>query len=718
MPRIRLRLLFVRAILCGSAIALMPAIADAQTQAEAPKPPPSPPAPTATAPAMPENPFKNRLPAPGFEGGTAWINTAGPIELEQLRGKFVLLDFWTYCCINCMHILPELKKLEHAYANELVVIGVHSAKFDNEKDARNITEAVLRYEIEHPVVNDPDHAIWNAFGTRSWPSIALIDPEGQLVAVHSGEFTFEQIDPIFKRAVAYYKAKGTLDERPLRFDLESQKTQVTPLRFPGKILADAAGRRLFIADSNHNRIVVAGFDGKLIATIGGGAVGKHDGDFATATFNHPQGMALRGETLYVADTENHLLRKVDLAAKQVTTIAGLGVQSRNPWPGLDPTAFHTPAPARFVGKPKETGLNSPWDLWIHGADLFIAMAGPHQIWKMPLDESEIGPYAGNGREDIIDGPLLPPQPYEAGYSSFAQPSGLSSDGTWLYVADSEGSSIRAVPFDAKQAVRTVVGTAHFEEGRLFRFGDVDGDAVTARLQHALAVVHHEGRLYVADTYNNKIKVTDAKTGDTKTLSGTGKPGLVDDPPQFDEPAGLSLADGVLYVADTNNHAIRTIELKTGRVATLTIAGLAPPAKPVVRDVPVVAVSAKPAALTLMPQAGVVRVPVRIRLPSGWKINPLAPQRYQVDAAADKSGPVERTTLGTLIRLEKPAAEFEIPLAIGSATSGSATLDVAVTYYYCREGKEGVCKIGSAAWRVDLTLGNVEKPSGALEIDAE
>lgn len=501
----------------GAAPAAPPATDAPPKPAEPGKPP------EAAKPPLPENPFRHRIPAPELNGGTAWINTAGPIELEQLKGKFVLLDFWTYCCINCMHILPELKKLEHAYPNELVVIGVHSAKFDNEKDSKNITEAVLRNEIEHPVVNDSNMAIWRAFGTSSWPSIALIDPEGYLVAVHSGEFTFEQIDPLFKKALAYYKAKGSIDDRPVRFDLESAKAKDTPLRFPGKVLADAAGKRLFIADSNHNRIVIAGLDGKLLETIGTGAIGKEDGAFDKASLNHPQGMALLGETLYIADTENHLLRKVDLTKKVVTTIAGLGEQSRNPWPGLDRAAFHVPPPQRFVGKPKETGLNSPWDLWIDRKHLYIAMAGPHQIWSMPLDESEIGPYAGNGREDIIDGPLLPTQPYEEGYSSFAQPSGLSSNGTVLYVADSEGSSIRTVPLMGtdKQKVGTLVGTAHYEDGRLFRFGDAEGDAFTTKLQHPLAVVFHEGKVYIADTYNNKIKVADAVSGDTVNFVGTG-----------------------------------------------------------------------------------------------------------------------------------------------------------------------------------------------------
>jgi hypothetical protein len=226
----------------------------------------------------------------------------------------------------------------------------------------------------------------------------------------------------------------------------------------------------------------------------------------------------------VADTENHLLRRIDLKAKKVTTIAGTGEQGRNAWPGVDEFSSFAPLPERFVSTtPREFAINSPWALWIHGTDLYIAMAGPHQIWKMPLDQSEIGPWAGNGREDIVDGPPLPPRPDADGYASFAQPSGLASDGKWLYVADSEGSSIRAVPFDTKQNVKTIVGTAELEMGRLFEFGHRDGEAKDVLLQHPLGVAYHDGKLYVADTYNSAIKEIDLAKGTSKTIAGAFPP---------------------------------------------------------------------------------------------------------------------------------------------------------------------------------------------------
>lgn len=679
-----------------------------------------------------KHPFPGAIPAPSLDGGLEWINTSGPLDTKDLRGKFVLLDFWTYCCINCMHILPELKKLEEKYPNELVVIGVHSAKFETEKDAQNIRDAVQRYEIVHPVVNDANHALWDKFHVESWPSLRVIDPEGKIIAGHSGEISFEVLDAFMQQALPYYRNKKLLDLTPLRFDLEANKAKKTPLRYPGKVLADEAGGRLFIADSNHNRIVIAGLDGKLLDVIGSGAIGEKDGDFAKATFDHPQGMVLHGDDLYVADTENHMLRKVNLQSKKVETIAGTGVQALSGFPGLElqggiPGA---PLPKRWVGVPKKTALNSPWDLYIHDNSLYIAMAGPHQIWKMPLDESEIGPVAGNSSEDIVDGDQMAPVPRAEGYASFAQPSGLSSDGQVLFVADSEGSSIRAVPFDVKKPVTTIVGTSKLPFARLFLFGDRDGegfvkikggnrfrgeakDTSGVLLQHALGVVYYEGKLYVADTYNNKIKVIDPEKQTAQTIAGTGKPGTSDDPAEFDEPAGITAAAGKLYVADTNAHSIRVIDLQqNNKVSTFVIEGLEPPQteKAEVDQQPSFArakqVELEPA--QVKPADGKIQLDVSLKLPVGWKINPLAPQRYFVEIV-EKSGPVDRMAVNKLVKVEPPAKEVSIELPISEA-SGKETLKVSMEYYYCQESNAGLCKTGSVTWTVPLVLSEEAKES--------
>lgn len=644
------------------------------------------------------HPFPHRVPMPEFPETVEWLNSA-PLKLADLRGKLVLLDFWTYCCINCMHILPELKKLEQMYANQLVVIGVHSAKFDSEQITDNIAAAILRYDIEHPVFNDRGHQYWDTLGVRSWPTIVLIDPEGQAIWARAGEIEAKDVQPILDMAISHYRSLGKLDERPVKFPLLAYRSQRTALRFPGKILADGAGNRLFISDSNHHRIVIATLEGNLVEVIGSGRLGAADGSYEECSFNKPQGMALHEETLYVADTENHLIRKVDLRARRVTTVAGTGVQSRAPWPGLDALSPLSGLPDRWVGPPAKTALNSPWDVWVHDGALYIAMAGCHQIWKMPLDESEIGPYAGNAREDIVDGPLLPPRPYELGAASFAQPSGLTSDGTWLYVADSEGSSIRAVPFDPSQSVRTVVGTAHLPYGRLFAFGDRDGKPGEVLLQHCLAVVYHEGRLYVADTYNNKIKVVDAQTGETSTLAGTGEAGRTDDPPRFYEPAGLALARNTLYVADTNNHLIRTVDLATGKVATLTISGLQPPEyepppKPQLAD----AVHHELPTIQWKPVGDQVRMRVELELPDGWKLNPEAPVDVWLEAEGSQTGLLPAALGHRQITPAKSAFELTLP----ASAIGSGHIVLSMICYYC-ESEDGLCKAESVVWRVPFQL---------------
>ena len=497
-------------------------------------------------------PREGRIRAPELQGGLNWLNTAGPLHLRDLRGKIVILDFWTFCCINCIHTLPDLAKLEKKYANQLVVVGVHSAKFDNEKDSENIRKAILRYEISHPVVNDANMSIWNAYGVMSWPTLFLIDPEGYLVGKGSGEGLYDALDNSIAKLIQVSREKKTLIEKPPQFELARfQEKGSRPLFFPGKILADDPSRRLFIADSTHHRIVITDLDGRKIAIAGSGEPGRQDGPFDQAGFNDPQGMALSGDTLYVADRKNNLIRALNLKKQTVRTIAGTSEQGEN---------------RRFGGPALKTGLNSPWDLCLIGQRLFIAQAGFHQIWTLELEKDRLDPYAGNGFEKIRDGVL--------DEASFAQPSGLTANGDTLYVADSEVSAIRAISIKNGE-VKTIVGRG------LFDFGDEDGVGDQVRLQHALGVLFHEGKLYVADTYNGKIKVIDPENRSCMTFFGEpagwlGKRLLY-------EPGGLSQANGKLYVADTNNHRIQVVDLKTKAASTLVLQGVEPPKKAVLTN---------------------------------------------------------------------------------------------------------------------------------------
>lgn len=494
-----------------------------------------------------------RVRAPEFPKNKTWLNTDRPLSLQELRGRVVILDFWTYCCINCLHVLPELKYLEQKYKDSLTVIGVHSAKFDNEKEVENIRQAVLRYDIEHPVVVDSNFAIWREYAVRAWPTLMVIDPQGYVIGYVSGEGNRDVLDQLIDQLIRDHKEIGTINFKELSLTLEKQRKPLTqPLAFPGKVLASSAG--LFIADSGHHRIIVATTAGDVVHVIGTGQAGLKDGSFSEAQFFAPQGMALdiENQLLYVADSENHALRKIDLNRQVVETIAGTGEKSHQIRP--------------HKGSALETPLNSPWDLEKVGNSLFIAMAGPHQIWEMLLETGMIGTYAGTGAESCVNGKL--------NESAFAQPSGITTDGQELYIADSEISSIRAAGLGDKAQVRTVCGS-----GDLFGFGDVDGEGFDVRLQHCVGVEYAQDYVWIADTYNHKIKRVDPRTGMCETVLGDGTSAHEDGQgknTRFSEPSGLSAMDSQLYIADTNNHAVRCVDLSTLMVTTLKFSGLCAP----------------------------------------------------------------------------------------------------------------------------------------------
>ncbi|HXI54125.1 MAG TPA: thioredoxin-like domain-containing protein [Candidatus Saccharimonadales bacterium] len=605
-----------------------------------------------------EVPFEGSRPAPEFPPGIEWLNTEKPLTLAGLKGKLVLLDFWTYCCINCMHVIPDLKKLETKYPKELVVIGIHSAKFDNEKQTDNIRQAIQRYEIEHPVANDRDFAIWRLYGARSWPTLVLINPNGRVIGYHSGEGVFDLFDSVIAQSLAHFEAKKELDRSPLDFGHDGARAPTPILSFPGKIVGDEKTGRIFFSDSNHNRVLVATLDGQVLDVIGGPESGFKDGDYASARFFRPQGVCYDGtqEVLYVADTENHSLRRVELKQKKVATLAGIGRQARQ---------------HNVEGDGKFTALNSPWDLLQIGDSLFVAMAGSHQLWRYDLKTGQAKVHAGSARENIVDGPLKE--------AALAQPSGLATDGDKLYFADSEVSAVRMADLAPTGRVDTIVGKG------LFDFGDVDGAAASARLQHCLGVAWHDGALYVADTYNHKIKQIDLKTRQVVTFAGTGKPGLRDGDrrsAQLNEPSGLCYLKGRLLIADANNHLLRACDLKSGEMSTVVLKGYDQlerlrPSAPAGERLLIKSVRASPGSSTLTLQVG---------LPAGTKLNSLASSRY-------RAAPVD----AKVIRLGEASGEVGKPrISLPWVVSvGQTTLNLDLDLYYCSTANEGLCYYKSA-----------------------
>ena len=431
-----------------------------------------------------------------------------------------------------------MRKIERAYGDKVIVIGVHSPKFPAERQTANLREAVLRYRIEHPVVNDRDFATWQRFGGRAWPTLVFIDPQGRVVGRHEGELPFEQFDPLVRGMLNEFETRGLLNPTASSISIETLRQPARTLSFPGKVLATPD--RLFVADSNHHCILLAGLDGSIRQRFGSGRPGLSDGAHAEAAFQQPQGMALDGNRLYVADTENHALRTVDLATGQVRTIAGTGAQALR----------------AAAGPAGSTALSSPWDLVLRGRALYIAMAGLHQIWSLDLDAETVMPVAGTGREGLRNGP--------AEQAWFAQPSGLTLVDDHLFIADSEVSAVRDLDLKAN-LVTTIVGED------LFVFGDQDGEGEVVRLQHPMGIAAHDGMLYLADSYNHKIKRVDPRGRAVTTWLGSGQAGRADGigaAAAFREPGGVSAGPAGLYIADTNNHRIVVADWDRGDVRTL------------------------------------------------------------------------------------------------------------------------------------------------------
>ncbi len=616
--------------------------------------------PGSNAPDEPVESYAGTAPAIEFPAGLEWLNTATPLSLNQLKGKVVLLDFWTYGCINCIHIIPDLKRLEEEYPNELVVIGVHSAKFLNEAETANIRNVVLRYEVEHPVVNDRDFAVWRSWGANAWPTTVLIDPAGNVVGGHSGEGVYDVMQPIITSLVSEFDQKGVLDRTPLEFAREVDGRSDTVLSFPGKVFVAPATGTLYIADTGHHRIVAADpTTGDVLAVYGSGKAGYRDGAATEAMFSSPQGMALSPDEriLYVADTNNHAVRSIDLATGNVGTALGTG---RIGWPPVG-------------GRATEVAISSPWALEQKDGKLFIAMAGHHQIWEMDLAADIARPLVGNSRESTFNGPLA--------QAELAQPSGLAFDADGLlYFADSESSAIRSAQVDRSDGVTDVVVGS---DANLFDFGDVDGIGTAARLQHPLGLAFAaDGFMYVADTYNSKLKRIDLGRREITTFLG-GEQGWQDgDDARFYEPGGLAAAGSLLYVADTNNHVVRVVDLTAATTTTLVLKGIER-FQPAPDNADYQGEIVEVAAVSVAPGRGSVELAVT--LPPEHKVNEDAPSSAEFFVVGGIANFADANSISLT------GAKFPVTVPV-QWTAGEGTVTADLTVIYCREGAESLCFI--------------------------
>jgi thiol-disulfide isomerase/thioredoxin/sugar lactone lactonase YvrE len=473
--------------------------------------------------------LKGKVRAPEIDRpGLEWFNVEKPLSLKDLEGKVVLLDFWTFCCINCIHILPILAILEEAFPEEVVVIGIHSPKFEAEKDSENLRQAIARYGIKHPVIQDRDHQLWQQYAVRAWPTIVFLAPDGTVLGQTSGE---PSRDKLLRFVADLLQQAADADQlKPSLLALTEQPAPTGTLSFPGKMRRVTGTDLWALADSGHNQILLLDEEGEIVRRLGSGQEGFDDGTAEDASFKAPQGLACDDGIIYVADTGNHAIRRIDLESGTVDTIAGTGVRGMV----LD-----------GVQDAATTALASPWDLAVAGEAVYFANAGTHQIGVLDMFAGKIYPIAGSGAEDIGDGPALE--------AALAQPSGLalSPDHGTLYFADSETSSIRALGLREPRMVSTLVGAG------LFEFGHVNGPFAEARLQHALGVdLLADGSPIVADSYNGTIRVLDLAAAEAADLDDGAY--TCTDPVCIPaaEPAGVTVAeDGRIFLVDTNNHRV-------------------------------------------------------------------------------------------------------------------------------------------------------------------
>ncbi|XP_053168039.1 NHL repeat-containing protein 2 isoform X2 [Hemicordylus capensis] len=673
--------------------------------------------------------WERDLKVPEFGADLLWLNTEGPLSLyKDLCGKVVVLDFFTYCCINCIHLLPDLHELEQKYSTKdgLLVVGVHSAKFPNEKVLDNIKSAVLRYNITHPVVNDADATLWHELEVSCWPTLVIVGPRGNVLFTLIGEGHKEKLFLFTSIALKYYREKGQINSSTIRTQLYRNALPPSPLLFPGKVTVDSTMDRIAIADTGHHRILVVTKNGQVLHTIGGPNSGRKDGPFSEALFSSPQGVAIKNNIIYVADTENHLIRKIDLQMEMVSTVAGTGIQ------GMDKEGG---------AKGEEQPISSPWDVAFgtsvsatHEDDiLWIAMAGTHQIWALMLECGRLPKgsdlkkgtclrYAGSGNEENRNNAY----PHKAG---FAQPSGLSvaAEEPWnyLFVADSESSTVRTISLK-DGAVKHLVGGER-DPMNLFAFGDIDGAGINAKLQHPLGVAWDKRRslLYIADSYNHKIKFVDPKMKNCATLAGTGEAsnviGSSFTTSSFNEPGGLCVEEKecLLYIADTNNHQIKVLDLETKIVSllpllsteTLDTVDASHVQKTDMAKLPKLPKSAPNLQLpSLIVSPGqTLHFMLKLSLPPVTKLTEEAPSSWFLSAEGSEWLLHEQNIFGKIEDISKqPVIPLQIPM---SCLSAEVVLSIKVCLYYCSKDSSA-CMMKGISFNQPLDITNANQGSTA------
>lgn len=474
----------------------------------------------------------------------ATLNTPRSLTKDELKGRILLLNFWNYGDVSCLQLLPGIAKIKGAFGNDVTVIGIHTPLSGHEGDYAALRRAVMRYGIDYPVVNDAEAVVRKAFHVKVWPAFALIDPQGK-ARTYEGIEGFEELKLDVAALARQYH--GKLPREYLGLRPESEQEDYRLLNSPGKIayVPNYRGNAaLLVADSGHDRVLIVDTGGKVLEVIGSGKEGSNDGSYADARFDNPQGVLVKDDTVYIADTGNHLLRAVNLTEKKVRTLAG------NTTVGNALRKEKVPA--------LSVGMASPWDItfWPDMQHIAIAVAGLNQLWSYDIEAQTVSVLAGSGDKGMQDG--------EALQAKMAQPSGLSAMDDRLYVVDATSNSLRVLE---KGQMKTLIGSG------LTQDGFADGLKDKALMQHPLAVLATKDGVLVADSYNHALRRYDVQRAVLERYIGSGVSGHVDGRQEqalFSQPSGLAAGEGMLYVADTNNQAVRAVNLAKNEVVSLNM----------------------------------------------------------------------------------------------------------------------------------------------------
>ncbi len=627
--------------------------------------------------------------APELPEQLTWLNCQGPLGQEALRGKVILLDFWSYASVESQFVAPQLRALARKHPRELIVIGVHQAGGERPPETDAVRRAIARLEIEHPVVIDHESRVSKLFGVRGAPVFIIIDPRSRVRARSVWTDAFEAVDRKVAELIAEAEYEGTLSRLPvagIRVDADRASGRAASgLLFPGAVLADAEGGRLFVADSGHHRIIEADLEtGVARRVIGMGQAGLVDGRLDRVRFRNPRGLALEGDRLYAADAGNHVLREVDLRHEFVRTVAGTGERSTR----------KTTTGARRPGR--LTALDFPWGLALAGETLYFTVAGSHQIWRCDLETDEVSLHAGTGSAGAADGPHL--------QATLIEPRGIATDGRRLYFTDRSTSSVRAAGLGSDGEVETLGGAVHPEGA-----GAV---LIEPLFRSPLGIVWRQGFLYVVGACDSAVCSLDLRSGDYRRLMPVSE--KAETAPNLWEAADISAGGDYLYVADTNNH--RVLRLRAGD-GVVTDWGLTLPS--FVESSLGALESSEPYTEEedlRLPEVslgeGSTYLHFDLRLPPGHRMNRAAP--FEITANGD--GEIVEVPGGTFqLRTGDPSFPVTIPLQL---RTGAGALQIVLVLYYCEAPEDRLCYYQSLRLRVPIRVSPAGKPEARVRYQVQ